>query len=98
MDHNPAIDPHLAYLFPFIFLFAIAAVIVLIIPFWVIFKKSGQSPWLSLLIVIPFGAIIVPYLAAFLQWKVVPVNPVGAPIYPPRPNYPVPPAEPYNRG
>jgi hypothetical protein len=42
---------------------------VTIIPYWVIFKKAGFAPALSLLIVIPLVNLIVLYVIAFSDWK-----------------------------
>lgn len=38
------------------------------LPFWFICKKAGFTPWLSLLIIIPFGALILPFVLAFVDW------------------------------
>lgn len=46
---------------------------ILIIPYWFIWKKAGFSPWLSLLMFIPLVNLIMLYVLAFSQWKVVPV-------------------------
>jgi hypothetical protein len=100
MDPNSVgIDPHLAYLMPFVGLFALIGIFVYIIPFWMIFKKAGFSPWLALLLFIPLANIIILYVLAFSQWKVVPA-PQYAGGYPPQaypPAYPpaaYPPAAP----
>ncbi len=45
---------------------------VAIIPYWMIFKKAGFSPWLALLEIIPFVGLVVLYLVGFSEWK----NPV----------------------
>lgn len=44
-----------------------------IIPFWFIFKKAGFSPWLCFLLVLPVVNIVMLYVLAFTEWKVVPV-------------------------
>ena len=75
---------------PILFIVCMAIVIV---PFWFICKKAGFSPWLSLLNIVPFGAMILWYVLAFAEWKVVPAPQAGwvppAP-YPPQPPYPPP--------
>jgi heme/copper-type cytochrome/quinol oxidase subunit 4 len=43
-------------------------VLVAIVPFWLICKKAGLSPWLSLIMVLPLGAILLPFLLAFMDW------------------------------
>jgi hypothetical protein len=109
MDVNN-IDPHLAYLLPFAFLFGLVMAALVIYPLWRICGKAGFSPWLCLLIFIPFGALILLYVLAFARWRVVPAPMLGAgyPPYPQQPGYPVavyppaaPPAapvDPYPRG
>ncbi|MDE3188278.1 MAG: hypothetical protein KGM96_12265 [Acidobacteriota bacterium] len=67
---------------PVIILVALAVVIV---PFWFICKKAGFSPWLSLLNIVPFGGLILMYVLAFGEWKVVPVLPPAWPPMPPPP-------------
>ncbi len=67
---------------PVVILVALAAVIV---PFWFICKKAGFSPWLSLLNIVPFGGLILMYVLAFGEWKVVPVQQPGWPPMPPPP-------------
>ncbi len=47
---------------------------VVLIPYWMIFKKAGFSPWLSLLMIIPLVSLIVLYVIAFAQWRVAPVS------------------------
>jgi hypothetical protein len=64
---------------------------IIIIPFWFICKKAGFSPWLSLLNIIPMGNLVLVYVLAFAQWKVVPVPPMGYP--PPYPQPPQPPQQ-----
>ncbi|MDA7876791.1 hypothetical protein N9A89_01850 [Akkermansiaceae bacterium] len=44
--------------------------LVVVLPFWFICKKAGFSPWLSLITLIPFGAIVLPFILAFVPWKV----------------------------
>jgi hypothetical protein len=84
--NNPFSDPHLMYLMPVFGIFAIVGIFIYIIPFWMIFKKAGFSPWLALLLFIPLANIIILYVLAFSQWKVVPIAQTGAfppPAYPP---------------
>jgi hypothetical protein len=79
----------MAVLFPIIMLVTIA---ILMVPSWFICKKAGFSPWLSLLCIIPsLGTVVLLYVLAFADWKVVPA-PQAA--YPP-PYPPPPPAPPY---
>ena len=73
----------------------VIAVVIVLIPTWFICKKAGFSPWLSLLTLIPFGGLILLYVLAFAEWKVVPVQQAAwQPPMPPIPPPPVPPAMP----
>jgi hypothetical protein len=68
-----------------VFLLILMAII--IIPFWFILKKAGFSPWLALVNLVPFGTLIMLYVLAFAQWKVVPAPQPGwqqPPPYPPQ--------------
>jgi len=71
------------------FIFGIVMIAIMIIPLWVIWKKAGFSPWLSLLSIIPVVHIIMLYVLAFSEWKVVPIAqpPYGQPPYQ-QPPYP----------
>jgi hypothetical protein len=71
-------------------LIILVCVAIIIIPFWFICKKAGFSPWLSLLNIVPMGNLILIYVLAFAQWKVMPIPQMG---YPP-PLYPQPPLPP----
>ncbi len=86
---DPAQAQHLAMaMIPFIGLFAILIIAVLIIPLWIAYRKAGLPPALSLLILVPgVGLLIALYVLAFARWKVVPAPEFGG--YPPPP-YPPP--------
>jgi hypothetical protein len=43
-----------------------------IVPYWMIFKKAGFSPWLALLMVIPMVKLVVIWAIAFTDWKFAP--------------------------
>lgn len=66
-------------------LLMVVGLAVIIVPFWFICKKAGFSPWLSLLNIVPFGSLVLVYLLAFAEWKVVPVpqTPWQPPMAPP---------------
>jgi hypothetical protein len=72
---------------PFLILIGMA---IIIIPTWFICKKAGFSPWLSLLCLIPtVGMLVLLYVLAFADWKVVPApqmayTPPIPPPYPPQ--------------
>ena len=65
-------------------IFILLGLAIVIVPFWFICKKAGFSPWLALLNIIPFGGLILMYILAFSEWKVVPVPQPGWPPTPPR--------------
>ncbi|MGB7190325.1 MAG: hypothetical protein WBD10_09330 [Acidobacteriaceae bacterium] len=66
-------------------LFFIVIAAVLIIPYWFIWKKAGFSPWFSLLMFVPMVNLIMLYVLAFSQWKVVPAPQPAYVYYPPSP-------------
>jgi hypothetical protein len=74
----------MAMMLPMIFLFWIVGAAIVIVPFWQIFKKAGMAPGLSFLIVIPLVNLVMLYVLAFSEWKVVPVSMMQyPPQYPP---------------
>lgn len=76
-------------LIPIIILVSIAIVMV---PCWFILKKAGFSPWLALLCIVPsLGTLVLLYVLAFSDWKVVPAPQIG---WQPRPPYPPQPPSP----
>jgi len=78
---------------PLIGIFMLIGIAIVMIPCWFILKKAGFSPWLSLLCLIPsLGTLVLLYVLAFAEWKVIPA-PLAAG-YPPSP-YPPPPQPPY---
>ncbi len=38
-------------------------------PYWMIFRKAGFSPWLSLLTLVPLAKYIVLWVVGFSEWK-----------------------------
>lgn len=85
-------DPHALHaamaVLAFMPFFILVGMAIAIIPYWFIWKKAGFSPWLSLLVVVPLVNLIMLYVLAFSEWKVVPVAQPQYPAYPP---YPPPP-------
>ncbi|MES2921045.1 MAG: hypothetical protein V4819_05845 [Verrucomicrobiota bacterium] len=51
-----------------IFIIAIMIALVGIFPFWLICKKAGLSPWLSMILIIPRGGLVLPFVLAFIDW------------------------------
>lgn len=66
-------------------LFILIGLAIVIVPMWFICKKAGFSPWLSLLNIVPLGGLVLLYVLAFSEWKVVPAPPQGWPQIPPPP-------------
>ena len=67
------IRPHAFAAFLMFFgFFGLLISIVVIIPYWFIFKKAGFSPFLALLMFVPLINIIMLYFLAFSRWNVVP--------------------------
>jgi len=90
-----SIQQAMLVMFPIILIMIIIGVAIILIPFWFICKKAGFSPWLALLNIIPFGNLVLIYVLAFADWKVVPAAqlapyPGGYPPVPPQ-YPPVPP-------
>jgi hypothetical protein len=52
-----------------LFLVAPIALLVTIPPYWMIFKKAGFSPWLSILALLPLVKWIVLWIVGFSEWK-----------------------------
>jgi hypothetical protein len=79
----PLLHPMHSLLFLLFFgFFGVFFSIIVLIPFWFIFKKAGFSPFLALLMLLPFVSIFVLYFLAFARWNVVPVTAVypGSPV------------------
>jgi hypothetical protein len=77
---------------PIILVACVIGFAIILIPFWFICKKAGFSPWLTLLNIIPLGGLVLIYVLAFAEWKVVPAPQIYA--YPPPYQPPYPPVPP----
>lgn len=73
------------------FVFLVILIALVMVPCWFICKKAGFSPWLALLCLFPsLGTLVLLYVLAFAEWKVVPAPEMGMtqppypPPYPPR--------------
>ncbi len=66
-------------------LFILVALAIVIVPVWFICKKAGFSPWLSLLNIVPLGGLVLLYVLAFSEWRVMPLPQQGWPQAPPPP-------------
>ena len=45
-----------------------AVVAIFIVPCWLIFKRAGWSPWLSLVLFVPGAAIVLLWVFALARW------------------------------
>jgi hypothetical protein len=73
----------------FIPIMVLIGIAIFLIPAWFICKKAGFSPWLSLLCLVPsLGTLVLLYILAFADWKVVPLPMQGWAPQPPYPPYP----------
>lgn len=73
---------------PMLMIGYVVVVALVMVPCWFILKKAGFSPWLSLLCIVPsLGTLVLLYILAFADWKVLPVPQAAAypPAYPPPP-------------
>ena len=78
---------------PLVMIVVVVALAIILIPFWFICKKAGFSPWLTLLNIIPLGNLVLIYVLAFAEWKVVPAAQLASNPPPYQPPYPpAPPA------
>ena len=67
----------------------VVTIAIVMVPCWFILKKAGFSPWLSLLCILPsLGTLVLLYVLAFAEWKVVPAPQMGWPQPPIPPPYP----------
>lgn len=85
----------LAFMVPFMLIAWAVGLAIIIIPFWQIFKKAGMSGALSLLMALPLVNLVMIYVLAFSEWKVVPIAqqygslpPTSYPPPPPPPSFP----------
>ena len=74
---------------PILLIGYLVSVALVMLPSWFILKKAGFTPWLCLLCLVPsVGFLVLLYVLAFAEWKVVPAPQLG---YPPPPQPPLPP-------
>jgi hypothetical protein len=89
---STAAQQALMVMIPIMLITCVIVLAIILLPFWFICKKAGFSPWLTLLNLIPLGGLVLLYVLAFAEWKVVPMaqlTPYAPPVPPPYP--PVPP-------
>lgn len=70
-------------------IFYLMQAVIFIVPTWFISKKAGFSPWLSMLCLFPLTGVVLLYILAFAEWKVVAApQAVWQAPYPPMPPFP----------
>ena len=50
-------------------------VLMTVVPFWFICRKAGFPGALSLLMIVPVGNIVLPFVLAFAEWPALRKNP-----------------------
>lgn len=87
------IQKFMMMIIPMMMIGYVVVVALVMVPCWFILKKAGFSPWLSLLCIVPsLGTLVLLYILAFADWKVVAAaQTVYPPTYPPPPPPPYPP-------
>ena len=50
----------------------IILLLLFVLPFGLVFRRMGRSPWWALLGLIPFVLLALPWMAALMPWKKVP--------------------------
>ena len=86
MNPTNPIDPNTARMIATMMpIFWAIMAVVIVVPFWRIFKKAGMSPALSLLMVLPLINLIMLYVLAFSHWKTGPEAAYASTAYPPAP-------------
>jgi hypothetical protein len=70
---------HSLFFLMFFAFFGVVMSIIMLIPYFFIFKKAGFSPFLALLMFVPIINIAVLYFLAFSRWNVVPAAQVYSP-------------------
>lgn len=68
MDVNPVEGLFSAFIV--VIVIVVAMVVVMIIPYWKIYQRTGQSPALSLLMLVPLVNIIMLFILAFGAWPI----------------------------
>ena len=53
-------------------LMILVSVAVLVVPFWMLWKRTGHSGWISLLMLVPGLNLILLYVLAFKEWPALP--------------------------
>ena len=89
---NPDFLRFMTFAVPILIVIYELMIAVVMVPCWFILKKAGFSPWLSLLCLLPtLGTLVLLYVIAFAEWKVIPAPKM---VWQPPAAYPPPPVAP----
>jgi type VI protein secretion system component VasK len=47
------------------------AIVLVVVPYWQIFRKAGFNPALSLLMVVPLANLVMLFYLAFAEWPIL---------------------------
>jgi hypothetical protein len=68
MEPTHGVDIALVPILLFLFIGIPVAILLVVLPFWFICKKAGFHGALSLLMLVPIGNIVLPFVLAFAEW------------------------------
>jgi hypothetical protein len=74
MDPNTGGIPHSRFVIAVGLLAAMLLAVIVVLPFWIIFKKVGNHPPLSVLMLVPLVNLITLYLVAFSKGSIPPAQ------------------------
>ena len=74
MDPNTGGIPHGRFVIAVGLLAGLLLAVIVVVPFWVIFKKVGSHPALSVLMLVPLLNLVTLYFIAFTERKVAPTQ------------------------
>ena len=63
-------DAHVFLIFGLIALFGVCMSVVMVIPYWKIYSKTGQPGAMALLQLIPLVNVVMLYVLAFSEWPI----------------------------
>ncbi len=50
--------------------FGVVSLVLMVAPFWMLWKRTGHSGWISLTMLVPFLNLIMLYVLAFKSWPI----------------------------
>lgn len=58
-------------------LFSLIVMAIIVVPFFQLWKRTGHSGWISLLMLLPLVNLLMLYVLAFKDWPVLKQAPLG---------------------